>query len=101
MILGKINIVWFKRDLRTIDHEPLFNAELQNIPFLSIYIFDPKIISHPDTSDRHLSFIYQSIIDINKKLSKYNKEVQIFYGNSKDIFIQYLIFALTLPSLLP
>ena len=88
MILGKINIVWFKRDLRTIDHEPLFNAELQNIPFLSIYIFDPKIISHPDTSDRHLSFIYQSIIDINKKLSKYNKEVQIFYGNSKDIFIQ-------------
>ena len=88
MILGKINIVWFKRDLRTIDHEPLFHAELQNIPFLSIYIFDPKIISHPDTSDRHLSFIYQSIIDINKKLSKYNKEVQIFYGDSKDIFIQ-------------
>ena len=88
MILGKINIVWFKRDLRTIDHEPLFYAELQNIPFLCIYIFDPKIISHPDTSDRHLSFIYHSIIDINKKLSKYNKEVQIFYGNSKDVFIQ-------------
>ena len=88
MISGKINIVWFKRDLRTIDHEPLFHAELQNIPFLSIYIFDLKIISHPDTSDRHLSFIYQSIIDINKKLSKYNKEVQIFYGNSKDVFIQ-------------
>ena len=88
MILGKINIVWFKRDLRTIDHEPLFYAELQNIPFLCIYIFDPKIINHPDTSDRHLSFIYHSIIDINKKLSKYNKEVQIFYGNSKDVFIQ-------------
>ena len=88
MILGKINIVWFKRDLRTIDHEPLFYAELQNIPLLCIYIFDPKIISHPDTSDRHLSFIYHSIIDINKKLSKYNKEVQIFYGNSKDVFIQ-------------
>ena len=44
MILGKINIVWFKRDLRTIDHEPLLQAELQNIPFLSIYIFDPKLL---------------------------------------------------------
>ena len=88
MILGKINIVWFKRDLRTIDHEPLFHAELQNIPSLNIYIFDPKIISHPDTSDRHLSFIYHSIKDINKKLSKYNKEVQILYGDSKDIFSQ-------------
>ena len=88
MILGKINIVWFKRDLRTIDHEPLFHAELQNIPSLNIYIFDPKIISHPDTSDRHLSFIYHSIKVINKKLSKYNKEVQILYGDSKDIFSQ-------------
>ena len=90
MILGKINIVWFKRDLRTIDHEPLFHAELQNIPFLSIYIFDSKIISHPDTSDRHLSFIYHSINDINKKLSKYNKEIQILYGDSIDIFSQLL-----------
>ena len=68
MILEKINIVWFKRDLRTIDHEPLLHAELQNIPFLSIYIFDPKIINHSDTSDRHLSFIYHSIKDMNKKL---------------------------------
>ena len=67
MILGKINIVWFKRDLRTIDHEPLFHAEIQNIPFLSIYIFDPKIISYPDTSNRHLGFIYHSIKNINKK----------------------------------
>ena len=88
MILEKINIVWFKRDLRTIDHEPLFKAESQNIPFLSIYIFDPKIISHPDTSDRHLNFVYHSIKDINKKLSKVNKEVQIFYGDSKEIFNQ-------------
>ena len=88
MSLQKINIVWLKRDLRTIDHEPLHQAELQNVPYLSIYIFDPKIINHPDTSDRHLSFIYHSIEDINKKLSKFNKEVQIFYGDSKDIFGQ-------------
>ena len=88
MSLQKINIVWLKRDLRTIDHEPLHQAELQKVPYLSIYIFDPKIINHPDTSDRHLSFIYHSIEDINKKLSKFNKEVQIFYGDSKDIFGQ-------------
>ena len=88
MSLQKINLVWLKRDLRTIDHEPLHQAELQKVPYLSIYIFDPKIINHPDTSDRHLSFIYHSIKDMNKKLSKFNKEVQIFYGDSKDIFDQ-------------
>ena len=50
------------------------------------YIFDPKLIKHPDTSDRHLQFIFDSIIDVNSKLSKFNKEVEIFYGSSIKIF---------------
>ena len=85
-----INIVWLKRDIRTIDHEALHIAELNKLPYLPIYIFDSNLIKHPDTSDRHLKFIYHSIIDINRKLSAYNKEVKIFYGESKNIFIELL-----------
>ena len=85
-----INIVWLKRDIRTIDHEALHIAELNKLPYLPIYIFDSNLIKHPDTSDRHLQFIYHSIIDINRKLSAYNKEVKIFYGESKNIFKELL-----------
>ena len=85
-----INIVWLKRDIRTIDHEALHIAELNKLPYLPIYIFDSNLIKHPDTSDRHLQFIYHSIIDINRKLSAYNKEVNIFYGESKNIFKELL-----------
>lgn len=85
-----INIVWLKRDIRTIDHQAFHVAELNKLPYLPIYIFDSNLIKHPDTSDRHLQFIYYSIIDINRKLSAYNKEVKIFYGKSKNIFIELL-----------
>ena len=81
-----INIVWLKRDIRTIDHQAFHIAELNELPYLPIYIFDSNLIKHPDTSDRHLQFIYHSIIDINRKLSAYNKEVKIFYGKSENVF---------------
>jgi len=62
----KINLVWMKRDVRTLDHEPLHNAEKDKYPFITIYIFDEDIINKPDSSTRHLSFVYQSILDVNK-----------------------------------
>ena len=84
--MKSINIVWLKRDIRTIDHQAFHIAELNELPYLPIYIFDSNLIKHPDTSDRHLQFIYHSIIDINRKLSAYNKEVEIFYGKSENVF---------------
>ncbi|MBK86342.1 MAG: deoxyribodipyrimidine photolyase [Flavobacteriaceae bacterium] len=83
--MEKINIVWLKRDLRTQDHAPLDIAEKSNIPYIIIYIFDSNILKHPDVGVRHLQFIYQSIIAINKKLKVYNKSVNIFYGESLKI----------------
>ena len=77
-----INIVWIKRDIRTIDHEAFHVAESMGLPYIPIYIFDTELIKYPDTSDRHLGFIYNSLIDINKKLSSFNKEVEMFYGSS-------------------
>ena len=86
--MGKlaVNIVWIKRDIRTIDHDSFNAAESENIPYLPIYIFDSDLIKHRDTSDRHLGFIFNSLKDINRKLSSYNKEVEVLYGPSLKIF---------------
>ena len=81
-----INVVWLKRDLRTTDHQPFYKAESMDLPYLPIYIYDTELISSPDTSERHLQFIYKSIIDINSKLCVFNKQIEIFYGRSIDIF---------------
>ena len=85
-----MNIVWVKRDIRTIDHEPLFWAENQKEEYIIIYLFEPKLISYHDTSMRHLHFIYNSILDINRELKIFNRQVNIFFGDGEIIF-KYLI----------
>ncbi|PQJ23263.1 cryptochrome/deoxyribodipyrimidine photo-lyase family protein [Tenacibaculum sp. SG-28] len=85
----EINIVWLKRDLRTTNHEPLFVAENLGIPYVILYIFEPDIISYPDTSTRHLRFVYHSIIAMNKTLKPFQRKVDVSYCEAVTAF-QYL-----------
>ena len=81
-----LNIVWLKRDLRTLDHEPLYEAEKLKDNYIIIYLFEPNQMNYLDFSERHQHFIYRSIIDINKKLLKYRRKVYIFHANATDFF---------------
>ena len=81
-----INIVWLKRDLRTQDHAPLHEAEQSGLPYIIVFLFEPDMIGHPDTSERHLQFVYHSIQAINKVLLPVNKTTQILYGGADEIF---------------
>tara|TARA_B100001115_G_scaffold184839_1_gene189275 strand:+ start:2063 stop:3547 length:1485 start_codon:yes stop_codon:yes gene_type:complete len=86
LVKQKINIVWFKRDLRTLDHLPLFHAEKDELEYVCVYIFDPKKISHSDTSLRHQQFAYHSIKDINQQWKIYNRRVHIMCAPTLDVF---------------
>ena len=81
-----INIVWLKRDLRLQDHKPLHKAEQEGIPYLIVYLFEPSIIQYPDTSLRHLQFVYHAIKSLDKRLKKYNRSIDVFYGEAIDVF---------------
>lgn len=65
----KINIVWFKRDLRLTDHLPLKHAEVAGLPTLLLYMFEPMLISDPHYSERHWRFVTESLIDMNRQLA--------------------------------
>ena len=82
----KLNIVWLKRDLRTQDHLPFFEAERSDQEYICIYIFEPSLISSPDISLRHLQFIYHSILSINNQLERFRREVIIYNGESLNVF---------------
>ncbi len=81
-----LNIVWLKRDLRLQDHAPFYFAEEAPHDYISIYIFEPSMMSYPDTSLRHLQFIYHSIQSMNQQLEKYNRKVIVFYAEAVDVF---------------
>ncbi len=94
-IKEKINIVWLKRDLRTQDHAALEAAEkaaqASALPYLLIYMFEPSLIDYPDTSIRHLQFVFYSIREMNLSLEANNKNVRILYGEAVDIFQQLVL----------
>ena len=82
----EVNLVWIKRDLRTQDHASFQRAESAGLPYIPIYIFDQRLLNHPDVSDRHLAFIRASIKDMNVVLSPLGKSIREFYGDSLTVF---------------
>lgn len=74
----KVNLVWFKRDLRLSDHQPLASAIASELPCLLIYNFEPLLLEDPHYSFRHWRFVAQSLKDINQQLEKYNAEIAIY-----------------------
>lgn len=74
-----INVVWLKRDLRLNDHAPFFHAEAENLDYITVYFFEPEMIEAPDTSLRHLQFVYHSIQEMNAKLKETNRYIETLY----------------------
>jgi deoxyribodipyrimidine photo-lyase len=81
-----INIVWFKRDLRLTDHEPLFNALQSELPILLIYIFEPSVMDYHDSDVRHWRFVFESLKEMNERLKTTNTQIYIFHNEAKDVF---------------
>jgi deoxyribodipyrimidine photo-lyase len=84
--MQRINLVWLKRDLRTQDHEPLFIAEQDVLPYLMVFIHEPSLMQLPDVSNRHLFFQSASIACMNNRLRPHGHVVQEFYGDAVDVF---------------
>jgi deoxyribodipyrimidine photo-lyase len=86
LIKEEINIVWFKRDLRFTDHEPLFEAQKQNLPILLIYFFEPSVMAYHDSDVRHWRFVHESLQEMNGKLKQTNGQIHIFHNEVVDVF---------------
>ncbi len=70
-----IHIVWFKRDLRLEDHEPLQQALAQKERILCLFVFEQLLLEDSHYSERHWNFIKESIRDMNAFLKPYNTKV--------------------------
>jgi deoxyribodipyrimidine photo-lyase len=83
--MQEVNVVWFKRDLRLSDHQPLERAINSELPVILLYIFETNLIANDDSDSRHWRFIYQSLVDIRCRLSP-KQTLNILFGNAKTIF---------------
>ena len=82
----KINIFWFRRDLRLQDNCGLFNALSAGKKVLPIFIFDQEILSKLPKNDARVSFIHQELENINHQLKKFRSSLAVYTGKPKEIY---------------
>jgi deoxyribodipyrimidine photo-lyase len=73
----KVNIFWFRRDLRLDDNIALNNALSADLPVLPVFIFDTNITGELPDDDPRINFIYETLSGINKKLSGYGSSLYV------------------------
>lgn len=62
-----LQVVWFKRDLRVQDHEPLAKAAERG-PVMPLYVIEPSMLAAPDFDPRHFTFVRAGLIELRRTL---------------------------------
>jgi deoxyribodipyrimidine photo-lyase len=83
-MLPRINIVWFKKDLRLQDHLPLAQAIASQKPTLLLFVFEPLIMAANDADERHFRFMYQSVMQLQQALQPVGTSITIAHGEVLD-----------------
>ena len=83
----KINIFWFRRDLRLDDNAGLARAFASGYPVLPVFIFDEDILKLlEDRKDRRVHYIHQALTGINATLEKSGATLNTFFGKPITIY---------------
>ncbi len=84
----KINIVWFRRDLRLKDNTALIKASKSQFPILPLFIFDEDILTHLETNDSRVTFIYETLQKLNESLKESESSFCVKHGKVLEIWKQ-------------
>ncbi len=75
-------LCWLRRDLRLHDHHALSEALRENDETVVCFIFDSAILDKlKDKSDRRVTFIHESLIEIEKICQQNGSSLIIRYGD--------------------
>ena len=82
-----VTIFWFRRDLRLDDNVGLHEALKGDHAVLPIFIFDSDILEKLPEDDARVTFIHDTLQDIQSTLKEEHKSsIAMFHGKPIDIF---------------
>ncbi|MBY0611091.1 MAG: deoxyribodipyrimidine photo-lyase/cryptochrome family protein [Beijerinckiaceae bacterium] len=79
-----VQVVWFKRDLRTVDHQPLADAALAG-PVLPLYVADPDYWRQPSASARQWRAIAPALAELSSALERLGGPLVVRVGSVTEI----------------
>jgi deoxyribodipyrimidine photo-lyase len=80
----KRTIVWFRRDLRACDHEPLYRAALRG-EVIPVFIFDRALLYHPETAVARVAFMIQALTALDQDLRRCGGRLIIRSGDPATV----------------
>jgi len=82
-----INLCWLRRDLRLLDQAALYHALKSSNPVVPVFVFDTNILNDlEDKHDRRVTFIHDTLNDLQVKLSKLGSTLDVYYGTPQEAF---------------
>ena len=80
----RVQVVWFKRDLRVHDHAPLTEAAARG-PVLALYVVEPDHWRLPDTSPRQWRFVRDALRDLDVALRDRGVPLTVCAGDAVEV----------------
>jgi len=84
LISAPLHLIWYKRDLRLLDHAPLVEAA-KHAPVVGLYVYEPEIYTDPEFDAAHLEFINQSLLSLETELARLGGRLIYRMGRMPDV----------------
>ena len=82
--MERLQIVWFKRDLRVVDHQPLLQASRQG-PVLPLAIVEPELWQQGDCSSRQWNFCAEGLEELRFALAGLGQPLVVRIGGAVEV----------------
>ena len=79
--MHKITFFWFRRDLRLQDNKGLFEALKSGHKVVPLFIFDSEILDKLPINDARVTFIHETLEQINQELKRHGVSLLIKKGD--------------------
>lgn len=82
-------LIWYRNDLRTHDHEPLYTASRNGYAVGAVYCIDPALFGHTNMGFRRVGafraqFLLQSLHDLRRRLNEIGITLYIRIGKHDE-----------------
>ncbi len=85
--MQKVNIFWFRRDLRLPDNAGLYHALKGDSPVVPVFIFDKIILDQlEEKKDKRVEFIHDALIEMQEKFERIQSSLEVYYGTPEETF---------------
>ncbi len=78
------SVVWFKRDLRVVDHHVLHETSSRG-PLIPLLIIEPELWQQPDASHRQYAFMRECALELDEELERLGARLIVRVGRVVDV----------------